>query len=341
MNDDDRKAYIGEDAKHIDREHLYTAQEARIEQLKRETVEMPCHFFCYGKDRFGNECFAELKLVLDKHSKYVYRLKSRDHIKGCDQAIEFKESQEDSDYRISKRISTFSIRDFYTAISKGYNYDHTTEAPDGNVYREPRNLEELYEKLSGAQIHMQTRDRDLDVSDIFYSSKTYRLYRESKKIHGLMLVIAMTAYDSTIVDTCKNLFPDNELWLMQDPYEYTYNESKIYFMLYGEKKSSKNPPINQIAIRTTAQSGIDSNGKHQTNNSLYLIIADWMPIDEFINSFYPNLSEEDYKLLLGRRIVMGYIRNMKQFNNLTEPVFREDLKCFHERISRKYYEARW
>ena len=72
MNDDDRKAYIGEDAKHIDREHLYTAQEARIEQLKRETVEMPCHFFCCGKDRFGNECFAELKLVLDKHSKFGF-----------------------------------------------------------------------------------------------------------------------------------------------------------------------------------------------------------------------------------------------------------------------------
>ena len=111
-------------------------------------------------------------------------------------------------------------------------------------------------------------------------------------------------------------------------------------MLYGEKKSSKNRPINQIATRTTAQSGIDSNGKRQTNNSLYLIMADWIPIDEFINNFYPNLSEEDSKPLLNLRIVMGHIRNMKQFNNLTEPVFREDLKCFHERISKKYYATR-
>ena len=293
-------------------------------------------------DRFGNYCNAELNLNLSKDAKYEYKLKSKMHIKGCDQAFKFDEPQEDSDCRISRRISEFSIKDFYNSICKGYSYDHRIEAPDGMIYREPKNLEELYKKLSGAQLHLKTKDSELDVADIFFSSRTYRLYREKTRlVHGPMLVIAMSAYDKNIGDYCRETFRDQDSWLMQDPYEYTYNESKIYFMLYGEKKSSKNPPINQIAIRTTAQSGIDSNGKRQPNNSLYLIIADWMPIDEFINSFYPNLSEKDYKLLLGRRIVMGYIRNMKQFNNLTEPVFREDLKCFHERISRKYYEARW
>ena len=31
------------------------------------------------------------------------------------------------------------------------------------IYREPKNLEELYKKLSGAQLHLKTKDSELDV----------------------------------------------------------------------------------------------------------------------------------------------------------------------------------
>lgn len=339
----DRKAYFG-DGETIWRDKLYTAQEARIKSLECAVQESECRFYCCGTDRFGNYCNAELNLNLSKDAKYEYKLKSKMHIKGCDQAFKFDEPQEDSDCRISRRISEFSIKDFYNAICKGYSYDQRIEAPDGMIYREPKNLEELYKKLSGAQLHLKTKNPELDVADIFFSSRTYRLYREKTRlVHGPMLVIAMSAYDKNIGDYCRETFRDKDSWLMQDPYEYSDPSDRICFILYGDRKTpdKENVNIRRVSERVTRKVIYDSNGNRRTNNDLYLILADWVPAVEFIRTHCPSQTDDDYKALTELPVVFGYIRNMRQFADLSEPMFREDLSSFHERIGQKYYETRW
>ena len=338
-----RKAYIG-DGETIERDKLYTAQEARLKSLEYEAKELKCKFYCCGTDKFGNYCNAELNLNLSKEAKYEYKLKSKMHIKGCDQAVKFNEPQEDSDCRISRRISEFSIKDFYNAICKGYSYNHRIEAPDGRIYREPKNLEELYKKLSGAQLHLKTKDSELDVADIFFSSRTYRLYREKTRlVHDPMLVIAMSAYDKRIGDYCRATLTDKDVWLMQDPYEYTDSRDRICFILYGDRKTpeKENVNIRRIAERVTRKASNDPDGSRRTNNDLYLILADWVPAVEFIRNHCPTQTDGDCKALTERPVFFGCIRNMRQFADLSEPMFRENLSSFHERIGQKYYETRW
>ena len=158
-----------------------------------------------------------------------------------------------------------------------------------------------------------------------------------------MLVIAMSAYDKNIGDYCRETFRDKDSWLMQDPYEYSDPSDRICFILYGDRKTpdKENVNIRRIAERVTRKTSYDSNGNRRTNNDLYLILADWVPAVEFIRIHCPSQTDDDYKAFTERSVVFGYIRNMRQFADLSEPMFREDLSSFHERIGQKYYETRW